>query len=120
MEITGDKLTIIRQFAANFLWSSLAVPAVVLLILALLILPMPPLMLDIFFSVNIILALIIIMVAINTASPLDFSSFPIVILFATTMRLGLNVASTRLVLLEGHKCGDSAGKVIEAFDRLKI
>jgi len=120
MEITGDKLTIIRQFAANFLWSSLAVPAVVLLILALLILPMPPLMLDIFFSVNIILALIIIMVAINTASPLDFSSFPIVILFATTMRLGLNVASTRLVLLEGHKGGDSAGKVIEAFGQFVI
>ena len=120
MEITWDKLTNIRQFAANFLWSSLAVPAVVLLILALLILPMPALMLDIFFSINIILALLIIMVAINTASPLDFSSFPIVILFATTMRLGLNVASTRLVLLEGHQGGDSAGKVIEAFGQFVI
>ena len=120
MEFTWDKLTNIRQFAANFPWSSLAVPAVVLLILALLILPMPPLMLDIFFSINIILALIIIMVAINTASPLDFSSFPIVILFATTMRLGLNVASTRVVLLEGHKGGDAAGKVIEAFGQFVI
>jgi len=120
MEFTWDKLTNIRQFAANFPWSSLAVPAVVLLILALLILPMPPLMLDIFFSINIILALIIIMVAINTASPLDFSSFPIVILFATTMRLGLNVASTRLVLLEGHQGGDAAGKVIEAFGQFVI
>jgi len=120
MEITWDKLTNIRQFAANFLWSSLAVPAVVLLILALLILPMPALMLDIFFSINIILALLIIMVAINTASPLDFSSFPIVILFATTMRLGLNVASTRLVLLEGHQGGDAAGKVIEAFGQFVI
>ena len=120
MEITWDKLTNIRQFAANFLWSSLAVPAVVLLILALLILPMPALMLDIFFSINIILALLIIMVAINTASPLDFSSFPIVILFATTMRLGLNVASTRVVLLEGHQGGDAAGKVIEAFGQFVI
>ena len=120
MEITWDKLTNIRQFAANFLWSSLAVPGVVLLILALLILPMPALMLDIFFSINIILALIIIMVAINTASPLDFSSFPIVILFATTIRLGLNVASTRVVLLEGHQGGDAAGKVIEAFGQFVI
>ena len=75
----------------------------------------------ILFCQHIILALIIIMVAINTASPLDFSSFPIVILFATTMRLGLNVASTRLVLLEGHKGGDSAaGKVIEAFGQFVI
>jgi len=120
MEFTWDKLTNIRQFAGNFPWDSLAVPAVVLIILALLILPMPAVMLDIFFSINIILALLIIMVAINTASPLDFSSFPIVILFATIMRLGLNVASTRVVLLEGHQGGAAAGKVIEAFGQFVI
>ena len=120
MELTWDKLTNIRQFAGNFPWSSLAVPAVVMIILALLILPMPAVMLDIFFSINIILALLIIMVAINTASPLDFSSFPIVILFATIMRLGLNVASTRVVLLEGHQGGAAAGKVIEAFGQFVI
>ena len=77
-------------------------------------------MLDIFFTFNIILALLIIMVAINTSSPMDFSSFPMVILFATVLRLGLNVASTRVVLLEGHQGGDAAGKVIEAFGQFVI
>jgi len=77
-------------------------------------------MLDIFFTFNIILALLIVMVAIHTATPMDFSSFPIIILFATVMRLGLNVASTRVVLIEGYQGGDAAGKVIEAFGQFVI
>tara|TARA_A100001037_G_scaffold236211_1_gene215191 strand:+ start:1275 stop:3293 length:2019 start_codon:yes stop_codon:yes gene_type:complete len=81
---------------------------------------MPAFMLDILFTFNIVMALLIIMVAINSASPMDFSSFPVIILFATTMRLGLNVASTRVVLLEGHNGGDAAGKVIEAFGQFVI
>ena len=95
-------------------------PVAVILILTMLILPMPPLMLDFFFTLNILLALLIIMVALNTAETLHFSSFPTIILFATMLRLGLNVASTRVVLLEGHQGGDAAGKVIAAFGEFVI
>lgn len=95
-------------------------PIAVILILTMLILPLPPLMLDFFFTLNILLALLIIMVALNTAETLHFSSFPTIILFATMLRLGLNVASTRVVLLEGHQGGDSAGKVIAAFGEFVI
>ncbi len=95
-------------------------PIAVLLILTMLILPLPPLMLDFFFTLNILLALLIIMVALNTAETLNFSSFPTIILFATMLRLGLNVASTRVVLLEGHQGGDAAGKVIAAFGEFVI
>ncbi|MBJ39993.1 MAG: flagellar biosynthesis protein FlhA [Gammaproteobacteria bacterium] len=110
----------LRRLARNFEFGSLAIPGAVLLVLALLVLPMPAFMLDILFTFNIVMALLIIMVAINSASPMDFSSFPVIILFATTMRLGLNVASTRVVLLEGHNGGDAAGKVIEAFGQFVI
>jgi len=117
-------LTSFRHFitsgSAISLATSLAIPAAVLMVIALLVLPLPAFMLDIFFTFNIILALLIIMVAINTSSPMDFSSFPMVILFATVLRLGLNVASTRVVLLEGHQGGDAAGKVIEAFGQFVI
>lgn len=95
-------------------------PLAVILILTMLILPLPPLMLDFFFTLNILLALLIIMVALNTAETLHFSSFPTMILFATMLRLGLNVASTRVVLLEGHQGGDAAGKVIAAFGEFVI
>ena len=95
-------------------------PIAVILILTMLILPLPPVMLDFFFTLNILLALLIIMVALNTAETLNFSSFPTIILFATMLRLGLNVASTRVVLLEGHQGGDAAGKVIAAFGEFVI
>ena len=113
-------LTNFRHLASIFPLGSLVTPALVLLVLTLLVLPIPPLMLDIFFTFNIILALLIIMVAILTSRPMDFSSFPVIILFATVMRLGLNVASTRVVLIEGHAGGDAAGKVIEAFGQFVI
>jgi len=120
MESIHFSLTNFRHLASSFPLSSLVTPLIVLLVLTLLVLPIPPLMLDIFFTFNIILALLIVMVAIHTATPMDFSSFPIIILFATVMRLGLNVASTRVVLIEGHQGGDSAGRVIEAFGQFVI
>ncbi|MEL0047384.1 MAG: flagellar biosynthesis protein FlhA [Gammaproteobacteria bacterium] len=113
-------LSELRQLATALPWTSLAMPIAVLLILTMLILPLPPLMLDFFFTLNILLALLIIMVALNTAETLNFSSFPTIILFATMLRLGLNVASTRVVLLEGHQGGDAAGKVIAAFGEFVI
>ena len=124
MDFALNILTSFRHFitsgSAISLATSLAIPGAVLMVIALLVLPLPAFMLDIFFTFNIILALLIIMVAINTSSPMDFSSFPMVILFATVLRLGLNVASTRVVLLEGHQGGDAAGKVIEAFGQFVI
>ena len=120
MATSALNLSDLRQLSANMPWTSLAMPVAVILILTMLILPMPPLMLDFFFTLNILLALLIIMVALNTAETLHFSSFPTIILFATMLRLGLNVASTRVVLLEGHQGGDAAGKVIAAFGEFVI
>jgi flagellar biosynthesis protein FlhA len=120
MESILFSLTNFRHLVSAFPLSSLVTPFFVLLILTLLVLPIPPVMLDVLFTFNIILALLIIMVAIHTATPMDFSSFPIIILFATVMRLGLNVASTRVVLIQGHEGGDTAGKVIEAFGQFVI
>jgi len=120
MESILFSLTNFRHLVSSFPLSSLVTPLIVLLVLTLLVLPIPPVMLDVLFTFNIILALLIIMVAIHTATPMDFSSFPIIILFATVMRLGLNVASTRVVLIQGHEGGDAAGKVIEAFGQFVI
>ena len=120
MATSAFTLSDLRQLTEGFRPSSLAVPAVILLILTMLILPLPAMMLDVLFTLNILLALLVIMVAINTATPMEFSSFPTVILFSTMLRLGLNVASTRVVLLEGHTGGDAAGQVIEAFGAFVI
>ena len=90
-------------------------PLLVLAALAMIILPMPAFLLDILFTFNIALALVVLLVAIYSDRPLDFAAFPTVLLVATLLRLALNVASTRVVLLEGHNGGDAAGKVIEAF-----
>ncbi|MGB0895364.1 MAG: flagellar biosynthesis protein FlhA [Parashewanella sp.] len=95
-------------------------PILVLAAMAMIILPMPAMLLDILFSFNIALALIVLLVAIYSNRPLDFAAFPAVLLVATLLRLALNVASTRVVLLEGHNGGDAAGKVIEAFGSVVI
>lgn len=100
--------------------NGLGVPLFILAALAMVVLPLPALMLDILFSFNIALALVILLVTVYTLKPLDFGSFPTVILIATVLRLALNVASTRVVLLEGHQGGDAAGKVIEAFGSVVI
>ena len=95
--------------------TGLLIPMLVLLIILMMIVPLPAFLLDLFFTLNIALALIIVMISINTMRPLDFSSFPSVLLFATLLRLALNVASTRIVLVEGHTGTDAAGQVIQSF-----
>ena len=95
-------------------------PIAVLMLMVMMVIPLPAFVLDIFFTTNILLSLLILMVSIHTFRPLDFSSFPTVLLFATILRLGLNVASTRIVLSEGHTGPDAAGKVIEAFGEFVI
>ena len=113
-------LSDIRQSIPQVDWKPLGIPALVLLIIAMLILPLPTFLLDILFTLNIMIGLIVIMIAIHTEKPLDFSSFPAVLLFATMLRLSLNVASTRIVLVNGHEGTDAAGKVIEAFGNFVI
>ena len=113
-------LSNIRHDLSKIELSTLGIPMLVLLIISMLILPLPAMLLDFLFTFNIILGLVIIMVAINSSKPLDFSSFPSILLLATMLRLGLNVASTRLVLVKGHEGPDAAGKVIEAFGEFVI
>jgi flagellar biosynthesis protein FlhA len=95
--------------------TGLLIPMLILLIILMMVVPLPAFLLDLFFTLNIALALIIVMISINTMRPLDFSSFPTVLLFATLLRLALNVASTRIVLVEGHTGTDAAGQVIQSF-----
>ncbi|MGH8551431.1 MAG: flagellar biosynthesis protein FlhA [Methylococcales bacterium] len=100
--------------------SGLGAPLLIMLLLTMLVLPLPAFILDLLFTFNITLSLIILLVVVYTTRPLDFAIFPTVILVATLLRLGLNVASTRIVLLRGHEGGDAAGKVIEAFGEFVI
>ncbi|MBA3053414.1 MAG: flagellar biosynthesis protein FlhA [Sphingomonadales bacterium] len=95
--------------------SALALPTGILTLICLMIVPVPTVVLDVFFVLNIALSVAVLMAAMNAAKPLDFSSFPSVLLFATLLRLALNVASTRVVLVNGHEGGAAAGHVIEAF-----
>ncbi|MDQ7015345.1 MAG: flagellar biosynthesis protein FlhA [Gammaproteobacteria bacterium] len=98
----------------------LVAPLLVIIVLAMMILPLPAILLDLFFTFNIALSLIILMVVIYVARPLEFAAFPTILLIATLMRLSLNIASTRVVLLEGHTGTGAAGKVIEAFGEFVI
>ncbi|XPF96162.1 flagellar biosynthesis protein FlhA [Colwellia sp. RE-S-Sl-9] len=95
-------------------------PFLVMAALGMVILPMPAILLDVLFSFNIALSLIVLLITVYTLKPLEFGSFPAVLLIATILRLALNVASTRIVLLEGHEGPDAAGKVIEAFGSVVI
>jgi flagellar biosynthesis protein FlhA len=97
-----------------------AAPMLVVAILAMMVLPLPPILLDAFFTINIAVALMVMMVAAYMIRPLDFAAFPSVLLLTTLMRLSLNVASTRVVLLEGHTGAGAAGAVIEAFGHFLI
>ena len=99
---------------------SLVLPFGILMLVAMMVLPLPAFLLDLFFTVNILMSLLILMVALHTYRPLDFSSFPSLLLVATVLRLALNVASTRIVLSEGHTGTEAAGKVIEAFGAFVI
>ncbi len=98
----------------------LAAPVFIMLVLAMMVLPLPAFLLDVFFTFNIALSLIVLMVAMYTKKPLEFAAFPVVLLVTTLLRLALNVASTRVVLLEGHTGPDAAGKVIEAFGQFLV
>jgi flagellar biosynthesis protein FlhA len=110
-----------RWFGTNALaMQGAAAPVLVVAILALMVLPLPPMVLDIFFTLNISIALMVMMVAAYMIRPLDFAAFPAVLLLTTLMRLSLNVASTRVVLLEGHTGPGAAGAVIEAFGHFLI
>ena len=103
----------------NFL-SGLGTPAIMLMMLAMIVLPLPATALDFLFTISIALSIIVLMASVYATRPLDFGVFPTVLLLATLMRLALNVASTRVVLLNGHTGTDSAGRVIEAFGEFVV
>ncbi|WP_043814857.1 flagellar biosynthesis protein FlhA [Rubrivivax gelatinosus] len=98
----------------------LMLPVFVVMMLAMMVLPLPPFVLDLLFTFNIALALVVMMVAAQMVKPLDFAALPTVLLVTTLLRLSLNVASTRVVLLEGHNGPGAAGKVIESFGHFLI
>ena len=99
---------------------SLAAPLVILAILSMMVLPLPPMLLDVLFTFNIALSIMVLLVGLSTLKPLDFAAFPTILLLTTLLRLSLNIASTRVVLLEGHTGPDAAGKVIEAFGHFLV
>lgn len=108
-------------FTARDIFSSnMGVPVLLLTLLAMMTLPVPPFILDVLFTFNIALSLVVLLVGVYALRPLEFAVFPTILLVATLLRLALNVASTRVVLLEGHQGGDAAGKVIEAFGEVVI
>ena len=113
-------LSFLRQNMRRVRLVDLAIPALIMMIMGMLVIPLPAVLLDILFTFNLLAGLVIITIAVATTRPLEFSSFPIVLLLTTMLRLALNVASTRVVLVEGHKGGDAAGKVIQAFGEFVI
>src|SRR5690606_23406928 len=117
--IMNDFLAILKQGGAQNA-RLMTGPVLILMVLAMMVLPLPPFLLDLLFTFNISLAVMILLVALFTRKPLDFAAFPAVLMFATLLRLALNVASTRVVLLHGHKGPDAAGQVIEAFGHFLV
>jgi flagellar biosynthesis protein FlhA len=115
----NGELTLREMFAGGNL-RQLGAPLLIVMILSMMVLPLPPLLLDLFFTFNIALAVTVLLVSMYTRKPLDFSIFPTVLLVTTLLRLSLNVASTRVILLEGHTGADAAGKVIEAFGHFLV
>ena len=109
-------MTAIREMGRN----GLGTPLLLMVLLSMMVVPLPPFLLDGLFTFNISLALVVVLVAVYTARPLEFGAFPTVLLLATLLRLALNVASTRVVLLEGHTGTDAAGRVIEAFGEFVV
>lgn len=104
----------------NFGSRTVAAPIIIVLLLSMMILPLPPVALDVLFSFNIALSIMVLLIGLQTTKALDFIAFPTVLLVTTMLRLSLNVASTRVVLTEGHTGPDAAGKVIEAFGHFLI
>ena len=98
----------------------LAGPLLILMVLAMMVLPLPPMLLDVLFTFNIAFAIMVLLVSLNTKKPLEFAAFPTILLLTTLLRLSLNIASTRVVLLQGHTGPAAAGKVIEAFGHFLV
>ncbi|EKT62248.1 flagellar biosynthesis protein FlhA [Providencia burhodogranariea] len=101
-------------------WQLLAGPVLILLILSMMVLPLPAFILDLLFTFNIALSIMVLLVAMFTKHTLEFAAFPTILLFATLLRLSLNIASTRIILLDGHTGPDAAGKVVEAFGHFLV
>jgi flagellar biosynthesis protein FlhA len=114
-----DVIAKIRNFKPGML-VGLGTPLLLVMLLGMMILPLPPLVLDLVFTFNIALGLIVLLVAVYTLKPLDFAIFPTVLLVATLLRLALNVASTRVIMLNGHEGSDAAGHVIQAFGEFVV
>ena len=110
----------IKSQITDFIQSGVGTPILLMGMLAMVILPLPPILLDMFFTFNITFALIVLLIVVYSKKPLDFAIFPTIILIATLLRLSLNVASTRVVLLHGHEGPDAAGKVIQSFGEVVI
>jgi flagellar biosynthesis protein FlhA len=113
-------MNLIQSILVELRRQKYATPGFLVALLAMIMLPLPPVLLDVLFTFNIVLALIVILVSVSSKRPLDFSVFPTVILGTTLLRLALNVASTRVVLLRGHEGTHAAGQVIEAFGNVVI
>ena len=101
-------------------WQVLAGPVLILLILSMMVLPLPAFILDLLFTFNIALSIMVLLVAMFTQRTLEFAAFPTILLFSTLLRLSLNVASTRIILLEGHTGSAAAGRVVEAFGHFPV
>ncbi len=101
-------------------WQVLAGPVLIMLILSMMVLPLPAFILDLLFTFNIALSIMVLLVAMFTQRTLDFAAFPTILLFSTLLRLALNVASTRIILLDGHTGADAAGRVVEAFGHFLV
>ncbi len=115
-----NMLFVLQNFIKRAGLVGMAGPALIVMILAMMVLPLPPLLLDILFTFNIAISIMVLLVSMNTNKALEFAIFPTVLLITTLLRLSLNVASTRIVLLEGHTGPDAAGKVIESFGHFLV
>jgi len=115
-----DWLLRVQEMVKRVGLKSLAGPVLIVMILGMMVLPLPPFLLDILFTFNIAVAIMVLLVSMNTTRALDFAAFPTVLLITTLLRLSLNVASARIVLLEGHTGPDAAGKVIESFGEFLV
>ena len=113
-------MEVVLNSLQNLARRGLMAPIAVIALLGMLIVPLPPIALDLFFTINISFSIIIVLVSVYAQRPLDFVIFPTVILVSTLFRLALNVASTRIVLLEGHTGTGAAGQVIESFGEFVI
>ena len=120
MTVLNSSLRMLGMMMTGSNKKGLIGPILVILILSMMVLPLPPFLLDLLFTFNIALSIMVLLVAMYTMKALDFAAFPAVLLFTTLLRLSLNVASSRVVLLEGHTGPDAAGKVIEAFGHFLV